>query len=85
MNYKTIEFEAPYGKVCIPISKITGICNTAPGAHYPAFVATGAEFEEGGENGWYISESYEDAQARLEAALTAYENTNRTWFSHEQD
>ena len=70
---KTIlEFEAPYGYVAIPTMKITGICCAAPGAHYPTFVATGADGgEDGGENGWYVKTSYEEAVIMLADALGA--------------
>lgn len=63
-----IEFTATNGsRICIPLSKITGFTETplAPKALGICFVATGADDPEGGENGWYVAESYDEVKLKL--------------------
>jgi len=56
-------------KIAIPVSKITGFTETpsaASKAYGNCFIATGADDPEGGENGWYVIETYDEVKAILE-------------------
>ncbi len=56
-------------KVCIPVSKIIGITevNKAIGECYGnCFIATGADGENGADNGWYVNEKYDVVKIMLE-------------------
>ena len=59
------EFTSTLGSpIAIPTNKITGF--TSATAHGKTFIATGADDPEGGENGWYVKESYEEVKAILQ-------------------
>jgi hypothetical protein len=56
-------------KICIPVSKITGITevNQAIDEGYGnCFIATGADGDNGTENGWYVNEKYDVVKTMLE-------------------
>ncbi len=60
---KVAEFHSVSGqRIGIPIDQITGFIeveqkNKSIGS---CFIATGADSVEGGENGWYVAELYEE-------------------------
>ena len=56
-------------RIAIPVCKITGIVETKDISHGKTFIATGADNADGGENGWYVAESYNETYIMLEAAL----------------
>lgn len=60
---RLVEFNGSHGKVAIPVNTITGICETSENT----FLSTGADNADGGENGWYVTDSYETVKAILEA------------------
>lgn len=63
---KLVYFTNTMGKkIAIPLDKITGITETEGLGN--AFIATGADSPEGGENGWYVSEKYIDICMMLES------------------
>ena len=64
-----VEFTNMHAKrVSIPVNKITGITETMHSSYGRTFVATGADGEDGGENGWYVSQSYEEVKKTLKEA-----------------
>jgi len=65
---KLIEFNGPYGLISIPVDLITGFSQTT-NYPYPVFIATGPSGGDGGENGWYVKDSYEIVKTALEKSL----------------
>ena len=63
---KTLEFTATnHAKVSIPVKKITGFTEVIEKPAYGnCFIATGSDDADGGENGWYVIDSYEDVKAK---------------------
>jgi len=53
-------------KVCIPLNKITGFTEAGLPAFGKCFIATGVDDPDGGENGWYVIETYDEVKAILE-------------------
>ncbi len=75
-----IELNGQWGKVAIPVKKITGITETNGTGGYKVFIATGADSVDGGENGWYVKDEYQDVKAKLELALIGMSNArNSVW------
>jgi len=75
MSDKTniLDFTAPHGKkVSIPIYKIVGICEPTAQSKangFNTFIATGPDDIDGGENGWYVIDTFEDVRRKLDLAL----------------
>lgn len=65
-----VEFTVLHGevhrKIAIPISKITGFCHCGFNTEH-TFIGTGADGEEGAENGWVVTDNYESVKEILEA------------------
>lgn len=67
-----IDLTSLHGKVSIPVSKITGICEAGPASKasgFNTFVATGPDDEHGNENGWYVLEEHCVARAALDSII----------------
>ncbi len=58
-------------QIGIPVEKITGFVSLAEDKHEnwgKCFIATGADGADGGENGWYVAETYETLKQKLTEA-----------------
>jgi hypothetical protein len=65
-NMLLLEFTAPNTgwPICIPVSAITGFTPSSS-SHGKTFIATGADAADGGENGWYVQETYDEVKDKL--------------------
>jgi len=61
-----IDFTAPNTgfPISIPVSAITGFVPSAS-TYGKTFIATGADGADGGENGWYVAETFEQVKEKL--------------------
>jgi hypothetical protein len=67
-----LDLNSLYGKVSIPVCKITGICEPGPASKasgFNCFVATGPDGPDGEENGWYVIDDYDTVRKMLEYHL----------------
>jgi hypothetical protein len=72
MLFNTLDLNSTNGKVCVPVHKIDGICETnkeSREAGFLTFVSTGSVDSDGNENGWYVTDEYETVRKMLELAL----------------
>jgi len=54
------------------VARITGITEVIAGPqtiYGKCFIATGADDPDGGENGWYVTESYDKVRTMLDSCL----------------
>ena len=64
---KSIECHSTLKKrVCIPTRKITGFTEVGLSVYGNCFIATGADGVDGGENGWYVIETYDEVKELLD-------------------
>ncbi len=70
---KILELTSTAGqKIAVVVGKVTGITEVnkdASSSYGKCFLATGADNDDGGENGWYVAEDYETVRRMLEHCL----------------